>query len=589
MIPVPRSPFTTPLSGSARETELRIRSIFQWKKQRPPLWAMVLIAALVLSCGGLAACQVQGGTQSSGPAALAGPTFSLTEPGREVLEFDALCGFSGSVTHTVTEEGSHWYDYQALLPNGASFCLAEGSGPMYHLDLDGDGALELLENDPALGALRLWRRWPDSSVRSQELQQAGADLLNLEGEGWKLVDLAFHPEDTTVTVTPVSGTPQTVPLSRLIGMSRSGEFLFAPLTQDGEAVPIDSTLPDGILMRYFDGLELDGTGSGDDVLILSSFGPGPGSEGSTLAEVTLGSGARFRWSLPSPSIPAAAAGYLTHPEHQSLVLELADRYSNYGGTSYVVLDVEDGALVERARIGQWDDPEHDLLSDGTVLSGAYVSQQEDHPLPVLRVPVLIDKWHSPCYVTLAWENGQFSAQADDHFTDTELLSLPDGGPLTLALTGRWRENSLGLRELYYDRIQVLEGDRLLQTITPPHALPQPRAFDSDTAAQVTPSAANAPASGFSAENQFHALDLRDVNFDGFPDLGLPWDTTHNDVHLWYLWDGGTRTFQYAFALQGDLTIDTDQQLLTENRWEEGPHIYSFNARGQICWYGPGGA
>ena len=155
MIPVPRSPFTTPLSGSARETELRIRSIFQWKKQRPPLWAMVLIAALVLSCGGLAACQVQGGTQSSGPAALAGPTFSLTEPGREVLEFDALCGFSGSVTHTVTEEGSHWYDYQALLPNGASFCLAEGSGPMYHLDLDGDGALELLENDPALGALRL--------------------------------------------------------------------------------------------------------------------------------------------------------------------------------------------------------------------------------------------------------------------------------------------------------------------------------------------------------------------------------------------------------------------------------------------------
>ena len=32
----------------------------------------------------------------------------------------------------------------------------------------------------------------------------------------------------------------------------------------------------------------------------------------------------------------------------------------------MVLDVEDGALVERARIGQWDDPEHDLLSDGTV-------------------------------------------------------------------------------------------------------------------------------------------------------------------------------------------------------------------------------
>ena len=29
----PRSPLSTRLSGSARETELRIRSIFQWKKK----------------------------------------------------------------------------------------------------------------------------------------------------------------------------------------------------------------------------------------------------------------------------------------------------------------------------------------------------------------------------------------------------------------------------------------------------------------------------------------------------------------------------------------------------------------------------
>ena len=56
---VPRSPFTTPLSRSARETEPRIRGILPWKKQRPPLLAPVL-AALILSCGGLAACQAQG-------------------------------------------------------------------------------------------------------------------------------------------------------------------------------------------------------------------------------------------------------------------------------------------------------------------------------------------------------------------------------------------------------------------------------------------------------------------------------------------------------------------------------------------------
>ena len=54
---VPCSPFSTRLSGSAKEVELRIRSIFQWKKQRPPLWAMVLTALAILSCGSLVSCQ----------------------------------------------------------------------------------------------------------------------------------------------------------------------------------------------------------------------------------------------------------------------------------------------------------------------------------------------------------------------------------------------------------------------------------------------------------------------------------------------------------------------------------------------------
>ena len=72
---IPRSPFATRLSGSAREIELRIRSIFQWKKQRPPLLAPVL-AALILSCGGLVSCQAQGGTPSDTPAAQSGEAWS---------------------------------------------------------------------------------------------------------------------------------------------------------------------------------------------------------------------------------------------------------------------------------------------------------------------------------------------------------------------------------------------------------------------------------------------------------------------------------------------------------------------------------
>lgn len=71
----PRSPFTTPLSRSARETEPRIRGILLWKKQRPPLLAPVL-AALILSCGGLVSCQAQGGTPSDTPAAQSGEAWS---------------------------------------------------------------------------------------------------------------------------------------------------------------------------------------------------------------------------------------------------------------------------------------------------------------------------------------------------------------------------------------------------------------------------------------------------------------------------------------------------------------------------------
>ena len=70
----PASPFSTRLSGSAKETELRLRSIFQWKKQRPPVWLMLLTAAICLSCGSLVSCQVEeqpsASQQQEGQAAL---------------------------------------------------------------------------------------------------------------------------------------------------------------------------------------------------------------------------------------------------------------------------------------------------------------------------------------------------------------------------------------------------------------------------------------------------------------------------------------------------------------------------------------
>ena len=54
---MPKTPFATRLSGSAKETELRLRSIFQWKKKRPPVVAIVLVVLVVLLCFGLVSCE----------------------------------------------------------------------------------------------------------------------------------------------------------------------------------------------------------------------------------------------------------------------------------------------------------------------------------------------------------------------------------------------------------------------------------------------------------------------------------------------------------------------------------------------------
>lgn len=52
----PMTPFATHLSGSRRETELRIRNIVRWKKKRPPISLMALPLAFAIGCGSLASC-----------------------------------------------------------------------------------------------------------------------------------------------------------------------------------------------------------------------------------------------------------------------------------------------------------------------------------------------------------------------------------------------------------------------------------------------------------------------------------------------------------------------------------------------------
>ena len=54
---IPHTPFSTSLSGSARETELRLRNIFSGPKKRPPALFLALVFSLCLLCGDLFSLQ----------------------------------------------------------------------------------------------------------------------------------------------------------------------------------------------------------------------------------------------------------------------------------------------------------------------------------------------------------------------------------------------------------------------------------------------------------------------------------------------------------------------------------------------------
>lgn len=53
----PKTPIATCLSGSAKETQLRLCSIFEWKKHRPPVWLFTLIVLVIMGCSVLVSCR----------------------------------------------------------------------------------------------------------------------------------------------------------------------------------------------------------------------------------------------------------------------------------------------------------------------------------------------------------------------------------------------------------------------------------------------------------------------------------------------------------------------------------------------------
>ncbi len=566
--PCPYTPLSTPLSGSARQAEARIRNLFQGPKRRPPVWLMALTLLLIFSCGGLVTCR----TAASPPPEEGAPVFSLTTPGEESVPFSDLLGFSGTAIHTVREDLSDWYEYQIRLPDGTSFSLADTSGLMYHLDLDGDGHPDLLAHDPDGGWLLVWRRWPDGSVRSQNLRQAAAELLGLEGTPWELVALTFHPQDEMVSIRSAADPSQillTLPLSQLLEAACGGNILLASSGQQGEdLIPLSDTLPFGTYAVFREGLDLDGTGGTDDSVTVFSYDDDSASGPLTVVEAALGTGEVLTWELPSTGHPRLLPASFTPSGLQSVVLVLEDRYSNYGAASCFVLAVEEGALTEQVRLGTCEDNADDLAPDCPVIWSAYLHTRPDG-LQVLRVPILYDKWHQPEWATLSWTQAGWDLTRDGYLTDTETVTVGPGRTLTLALRCPIPapDDSSQLR---YDQIQVLDGGTLLQTITPDSFTP-----DSRAAFQ-----------GFVAFSPLlDYVDVRDIDFDGSEDFGVLCDTTHNEAHCWFVWDEASGSFRYLTTLGGRLEVLPETEQLVEGWWTDGPepvyHALAYNSRGEL--------
>lgn len=562
---LPRSPFSTPLSGSARETEERIRNIFQYKKKRPPVLFLALACALALLCGGLVSCQARETAETPGPSPL--PSV-WTEPKLGTTSLGTVLGYPMTVTHTVEEVNQwydyqpvHWYDYQVQLPDGTWFHLTGGNAPSFPLDLDGDGQEELITNDPVNGGyLFAYRRYPDGSVRALDLRDAAMDRLGLTGEGYLVLNLEVRPEDKTAAVRSADDPTQelaVLSLSQLLAETRSGDILLSAPREDGMPEPFYSENPiDGSTAYFYQGLNLDGAGGLDDGLVVTSYGPDVGNE--TRLEVTLGTGEVLTWTEPGFYFPAALPGYLSRTDQQSLALELDVAYSNYGSAFYVVLEVEGSSLLEQARL-EYNNEEQALLGNACLQDGADGLQE-------VRVPALYDKWHTPIWNTLTWNGAQFQLVSDGFFTDTYSLRVSDGRTLTLSLRCTTGEDYFTDS---YDQIQIWEGDALLQTISP-------------SASQLD---SRAPFQGFLANPiGLNDVDIRDINFDGYEDFGLQCDNTHNEVHAWFVWDAEAGVYQYLTLLGGQLTLDSEARQLEEIWWIDDPAVvntYVWDEAGQL--------
>ena len=204
----PRAPFSTPLSGSAKEARLRLLHILQGPKKGPPAPLAALLVAAALLCVGLVSCQVE-----EAPAPAAGP---IQDP-------QAEAGSDGGQFQAVREDPAPYpgpaeaaQAFSEVLLNGAPFTLVGDQLDSYDLselnvmiwgdpevnayaeqfavaDLDADGTPEvvLLTNQHIHSEPILILRWQDGQIYGYSEVGRGMQGLKADGVSW-WSDGAFH-------------------------------------------------------------------------------------------------------------------------------------------------------------------------------------------------------------------------------------------------------------------------------------------------------------------------------------------------------------------------------------------------------------
>ena len=535
----PRTPFSTRLSGNAKETELRLRSIFQWKKQRPPMWLLALVIVMTVSCGGLVSCQ-----SSVDPIQ---PPHTEKEPADEVLTLttadDRIISVELELKPTERDE-----DYLAVTElrvfEGETLLQSIVPAELAGYEIDGLYVLYGYNiGEPDVRDFNFDGSEDLALLSESTLSQNPAYLFFLwDEEDGQLADSFL------MTGLPILDADQ----QQIIENMTNGLTRYYKI-EDGLPVLTDTLqFPDEeyevrIREDELTGLTLDEVGIEDDSVLIESRYP---TDLSAPCEITLyailgGDEGVLTYDWELYAYPKLLSGRLTNPERDSIVIELSNMGSNYGAADIVVLDVVDDQLVER------------LQFSGVM--GSYIQTQDGPSLDTLKLPSLVDKWHQPEWHTAIWDGAELYARGDGYFTDTIPLGTAhlsdfDAVELTLSLRGCAHGD-----RLVYDQAQILAGDQLLQTIDPAGYLPE-QFYDHD---------------GFLADGYAGngAVDVKDINFDGYPDFGLLCDDTRNERHAWFVWNEAAQQFVYFAHLGGELTVDPTVWKLEEVVWDE-----NFNAK-----------